>query len=323
MVFRKGLTPLTIGFAIDEPNQLLVSGSLADDSSTVAFTGWKKSWNAKLRPANAIAGYHTFALDVPEGHVGDPAVPQGNGYGSCTVTSSGQLTLAGKLADGEALTASTFLGPNGEAMIFRTLYASDSKGSVLGVLTIGSSDLSGSFTWSRPAATTSGQRLYSEGFPAILDLTAQGGRYAPPSSPQAYLGLTPGTDNARLTFSAGGIESANVTAPFAVSVGLHSKASINVAGGINPRRATLALVEKSGAMSGTIALEDANPLPAPSLPRLIKRTITFQGIAVPIKGVLTGCGFFLLPQLPDPGPPPDTVTTSPVLSGQVRLESTP
>lgn len=321
-VARKGQTPLTFTFTVDPPANA-IAAQLTDGDVTLGFVGWRKVWDAKAHPADTFAGYHTFALDIPVDLAGNAAIPQGNGYGSFTVSAGGTLMVAGRLADGEVVTSSTFVGPLGEIAIYRALYTTKPKGSVVGRLDIAPPVLSGALSWSRPANPSATQRLYKAGFPVVVNLTASGGRYDPPEAPLVFLGLTQGSNNGRLTFSEGGMEAANVLDPVEVSIGAKSKVTLPVSPAANPHRLTLVLNEKTGLIRGSFTLEDANPLAAPALPRAIKRPVAFEGIAVRSGALLKGCGFFLLAQLPSAGPSATTPATSPILSGQVILEAAP
>jgi hypothetical protein len=77
-------------------------------------------------------------------------------------------------------------------------------------------------------------------------------------------------------------------------------------------------VFKHGLVKGSFALEDANPVVG-GKPALIKRSVTFEGIAIPEGDVVRAYGFFLLPQLPSDETPLPAKTA--ILSGQVVLEA--
>lgn len=315
---RKGLPSLQVSWRLDASNHLLTLGALTDGTDALAFTGWRNKWS-KTTPATAdFGGYHAFALEIAPTYAGNVAVPQGNGFGSFTVAADGKLTLAGKLADGEALTGATFIGPEGQIAVFRTLYTTKDKGSVAGALDINTPALSGALTWWRPANPAATHRLYKAGFPAVLDLSAVGGRYNPPSATQAFLNLAPGAGNAVLSLAEGGVEG-SVAAPedldIPVGIALKGKTTLPANATANPRKPTLTLTEKTGAIKGGFTLEDANPVPG-GKPAVIKRTVTFEGIAVPEGAALRSYGFFLLPELPAQGGP----ALTPTRSGQVVLE---
>src|SRR5690606_18086458 len=101
---------------------------------------------------------------------------------------TGKLKVTGRLSDGTAFTTATFAGPNGEVLVFRTLYLANARGSVIGEFKIeegmdvnGPDDntLQGSLSWWRPATPSPTARLYGAGF-GPLDLEAVGGRYVAP-----------------------------------------------------------------------------------------------------------------------------------------------
>ena len=62
------------------------------------------------------------------------SIPQGFGYNSLNVAADGRLRWSGKAADGQTLTGSTPLGPNGQAGLLQTLYKSMGTLSLLGTL---------------------------------------------------------------------------------------------------------------------------------------------------------------------------------------------
>jgi hypothetical protein len=309
-VSRQGAGPLTLTFNVDAANMKLEAAAITDGAASAAVSAWRNG-SAGLGVKSSSEGYHTFLLDLPPEFAGRADVPQGNGYGSITITATGRVMMTGKMADGEMLTSSTFAGPNGEVAVYRLLYDPAHRGSVVGRLDVRADLVSGSLTWSKPAQAAS-KRLYADGFAGLIPLTAVGGRYQPPVAPQVLLDLDAGVANAQLWLLEGG---AGITAPLEVSIGEHNRTTVLTPPLQNPRKVTLNLTPKSGIVRGTFVMEDANPLPPPALPRLLKRTVPFEGISVPTAGGMRSGGFFLLPQLPLA---PSEVT--PVLSGQVLLE---
>jgi hypothetical protein len=73
-----------------------------------------------------------------------------------------------------------------------------------------------------------------------------------------------------------------------------------------------------GACTGEFTLVDADNTVTPSVDRT--RKVGFQGMIVNDGGTSKIFGFFLLPQMPQAGPPVTTLANSPILSGQVLLE---
>ncbi|HCN28323.1 MAG TPA: hypothetical protein DIT64_06040, partial [Verrucomicrobiales bacterium] len=52
----------------------------------------------------------------------------------------------------------------------------------------------------------------------------------------------------------------------------------------------------------------------------VKRAVKYQGIIINDGGKWVGVGYFLLPQLPQVGPPFTTTKNSPILSGLMLFE---
>jgi hypothetical protein len=272
--------------------------------------------------------------------------PQGTGYGTLTVTTAGAATWSGKMADGVVSTCSTTMGPNGEVPLHFMLYTNtgsahgwaQASGTAPNLLL----DSMGTFDWIK-SAQTAATLNYKNGFP-LHSLTVIGAQYIKPTvASPLVLGIAPATSgtNARLVFSEGGLATLNYTGPPAVNIvgatnaaeltsdntfRILGTATANSVSLPNPNPATFALTisATTGAFSGSFILHgDQNPTKATT--SLINRTGTFSGVCVTrntgTPTLTLGVGYFLLPELqPYPGL---SVTTSPLLSGQVLLESAP
>ncbi len=233
--FKLGITPGTL----PAPSvTVLTDATISDGTNTATFKGWRNNWAATAvsgvsAKADAYAGDYTFGMMLPDGSplIGDTQVPQGAGYGIFKVISAGTFTLAGRTADGETLTGSYWIGPNGEFFIFQLLYTTTIKGSILGELQIEAAalnennDIFGDLTQVRPpnSAALTAARTYRSGFGTTLTASgvtpttvtqpvpfdAVGGRYiAPPVTGTVFMGLTAATDpnrNAELIFSEDGV----------------------------------------------------------------------------------------------------------------------
>ena len=123
----------------------------------------------------------------------------------------------------------------------------------------------------------------------------------------------PGTNNAKLVFTAGGLTGPSPITPAAMAASLNRPLRItsgNIADfstpSSNPTGLSLTLNATTGAMSGSFTLIDG----------LVSRPVTFHGVLVPRLSIKMGVGYFLLPELPTPA-------TSPILSGLVKLEAGP
>ncbi len=307
---RAGNPAIEMDVTIDASSQTLV-GTVSLGAAPAGVSGWRQVWSTTSLPAQELAGYYTVGLDVQGLSVGDPAVPQGTGYLSCSVGLDGRLTWAGKTADGSAVTSSTFLGPNGQSLMFQTLYAN--TGSWLGVIQLTPDGLaaftnntwSGTVSWLRkPQAPSS--RSYQPGF-GPLDLTAYG-KYLAADNRSVVLGLPTGGSTAALLMASGGVESSTTnpdvaafTYTSALSVVMPTAGSPN-----NPGKAALSINKSTGFVSGRFTLSD--------LSGAVIRKVAFEGMIIrPPTGTRKAFGFFLLPQLPNPA-------TSAILSGQVVVE---
>jgi hypothetical protein len=131
-----------------DAGQNSATGELTDGgANTAAVNAWRKS----LSPA-AFAARYGFTLQQPNA---DPALPQGNGTGSVKFDLSGNVLVAGILPDNSAFTGSTFVGPEGQVLIYQSLYSDG--GSLVGApaitaaASIANNTIAGELSWSAPA----------------------------------------------------------------------------------------------------------------------------------------------------------------------------
>jgi autotransporter-associated beta strand protein len=337
-ILRKGKSSLVVSFTLDRDTNFLIDGSITDGTDTLNFNGWRKIWS-KTAPASVFAGTvapignFTFGLNIPDskqGTVDHDDIPQGTGYGSFTVNpTTAALTVAGKLADGTAYTSATFLGPDGQVAVFKTLYKAPSLGSIVGSMAVvadvvpEANTLGGTINWWRPASTNPKERIYRLGF-APMDLTVVGARYVNPIAPSLILGLDSNAlapDNAMISFAEAYIDVPGPTPDVTLTVGLKNKITMPLAGGpLNPRKTTLSVVAAKGTMTGTFTLVDPDPMDLTAT-KFITRKVTFQGQIVRDALGDKAFGYFLLPKLPiDPG---ETSVNTRIFSGQVILEAVP
>jgi hypothetical protein len=323
------LSALTMTFNIGD-DSLLTGGVLTDGTSNISFHGWRNAFSGGA--GTGYEGLHNFAFGLPEldPSVGQASVPQGVGFGSFTLSNAGVVTFGGTstlMADGASLgTYSTIIGPSGQFVIFKPLYTTTQKGSILAELDLddkgnANSDdntLSGTGTWSRPADPSSTQRTYKAGFGPV-NLTFEGGRYVAPS---LVLGVTAGNNNAKLEFEQGGLP-ARLDPNVSVSIQAGNVVTVNApnpAGTKFASTSTAASMTSTGYFKGEFTLFDDDPTTAANNNNEVKRVVTFVGIIYPKGTGLTGAGYFLMPQLPSDGPPPTTSSNSPILSGGAFFE---
>jgi autotransporter-associated beta strand protein len=321
-----GLTPATSPLP---PPANLINATISDGVNTVAFKAWRNNWAAKAvtdisAVPSAYLGLYNFGLMLSDADplVGNTAVPQGAGYGSFTVAPAGSYTLAGRTPDGETLTGSSFVGPNGELFVFQPLYKTTPKGSLLGEMQIDTrgnagaddNDLTGAMTHVRPPnvakITATASRDYRSGFGTTLvvpnvtpstvtapvNLVVMGGRYvAPPKTGNVILDMPAG--EADLIFSedgdldnspAAGDVATSDNPDVVVSIAAGSKITIPkrnvlVLPAVNPAGTTLLATPTTGVFSGKFALDDSNPVPGQT-PAIVKRSVSFQGLIIRVRG---------------------------------------
>jgi hypothetical protein len=299
----------------------------------------------------ALATVYTAALDIEAPHAGtaDPdqaniVFPQGNGYGTLTVTTTGTASWSGKMADGTVTTAAVTMGPHGEVPLHFMLYGN--TGSAHGWVQASGADPGqlldnmGTFDWLK-APQTAATLSYKAGFP-LHNLTVAGAKYIKPTATSPLvLGLpatAAGTPNAALAFSEGGLtaltydgiqppvriigaaDAANLAAHARFRIAGTAAANTVTPPSPNPVNIAMTITAATGVFNGSFILHgDQDPTKA--APALINRTATFSGICV-TRGtgsppLVQGAGYFLLPELTQGV----SVKAAPVLSGQVVLET--
>jgi hypothetical protein len=346
--FALGITPPAVA---GQPPVTVLVGSPAITAYggtprqvAVAFSAWRNNFAARAvadvsMTAAAFQGIYNFAFALPLADplvANDGKVPQGSGFASMNVAVAGTYILSGRTADGESLTGSAWVGPQGQCFLFAPLYTTTPKGSLLGRFEILSgatpaeNDISGNLDWIRPANPRATHRLYKNGFglpgtpvtePVGLELF--GGRFLPPPAAGTFFDLNPAVPGpvnfqADLTFS----EDRALSAPIAMDDPLNYNPNLT---GITVKARTvvtplptvfastrLAPVHSTGAFSGSFIIKDNNNL---------TRRSSFQGLMVPVRAGPSvdkvGLGYFILDQRPVGLEKP---TTSPQRSGLVQLQ---
>ncbi|MBB5039015.1 DUF4394 domain-containing protein [Prosthecobacter dejongeii] len=290
-----------------------VGGTFTTTAGFTGLSGWRKTFDKVINPAQDEMGYYSVALDLQPGSVGNVTIPQGSGYAAVTIALDGTTTVNGRTADGNTILSSGFVGPNGEVLIFQSLY--NKLGSIQGNLglTLGASGnyaenvLDGTVAWVKPATVT---RTYANAFgPITLDVY---GKYlARAAAGSVVLGLPSSSDPASLVFTQGGIALASINPNITDGVSLQRpslKLTLPTPGSSeNPGRTTLMLKAANGTLTGSFTLKDGT----------LQRKATFQGMIV--RGAdnsLLASGYFLLPQIPVGN---ETAAKAPILSGRFDL----
>lgn len=305
---RPANSPASLSFTIDATTGA-VTGTFTDRGNIYTLVGGVRNvWGTTPAPK---AGDFTSLFDIPSALVGDYETPQGSGYATFKVATNGTLTFAGKTADGIAFTLATFIGSAGEIVGISTFSGGTSV--LWGSPTIdGSNYLGGTLSWKKGvAAPASIDMAYRLGFDWTV-LTVTGSKYPVINNGDVFMGLTNVDGNAKLTFLEGGLVSGN-PAPFTFNI-RNTNLTKNIQTisypTVNPAKVSFALgATPLGTFSGKFTIN--NPVTT------LLRTISYQGVVTKTgANSYRTAGFFLVPQLPVPG---KTLTTSPVLSGQVIL----
>ncbi len=301
----------TLDIAIDLADDHKSTGTVNDSEfGSVGLAGWHQ-----IAAPVGRQGSYNFAILLPPAVAVDS--PEGTGFGSFKIGSTGDLTAAGMLADNTPFSTGGFVGPSGEVLVYQALYTG-AKGSVVGVMritedvatTYANNSLSGTASWTR--VPVAGSRF----FPASFSVTTalQGGKYNKPAS--IVMGLPAKVNNALLKASGGGLAGSSAM-PFSITA-----KNVTVLPTANPlldySHTACKVDPLTGAFSGSFTVSG----PDPYLPgALLKRPARYFGrICLTPEGTRRGFGFFILDQVPSATTnPPTTIKTSPQRSGSVLL----
>jgi hypothetical protein len=191
---RNGLPPLqfSLSFDLNDPDK--IAGMIKDAGAPVAQMEADRAQYAAvvsralpsvkrptmtLVPPPLLGNYTVVFGSKTPAQQGLPAAefPQGDGYGRLSVSKSGWVKLAGRLADGSTVSAGNSLSKSLNWPFYTNLYGA--KGSIGGVVTfrnLDGSDLDGlGLNWFRPAATAG--KVYPKGWEngIKVDLVGRGG----------------------------------------------------------------------------------------------------------------------------------------------------
>jgi ELWxxDGT repeat protein len=349
---RPGIAaPLDLTFTIadvtkDRLSAGLISSVNAGGPVNADVTGWKVTTNT-----GRYIGLYNFGLRLPamvnalaNENIGDDDVPQGDGYGSFTVSTRGALSIAGVTADGERITCATHVGPAGEVLLYQSLYTTVRRGSLWGQLNIGLGgdpdvptdniiNSSSVFDWTRPPATAvlataTNTRTYRAGFglpdtPVVdpVELEAFGGFYQPLAHLLQIANGSTTADNASLAFTDAGVN-LPTREPDLPNLAVNITAIRVLTASTALTRITA--IRTSGVFSGGFALADDDVTTTTSALNNkadeLKRSVSFFGLIVPEAGNHRGVGYFMLPQIP-PAAAATPARTAPILSGKVLLDN--
>jgi hypothetical protein len=203
-VVRSGKAFLTVELHINlaTPDDKMTGNVINSTSTgrTSALLGDRAVFNKKSNPATNYAGCYTMILPPDS----DSANESG-GYGYATLHNNlaGQVTIAGHLGDGTAISQTVPVSKDGYIPLYASLYSG--RGSILGWLTLTNNPsqtiIGTDLSWIKPSSRTG--KLYEAGF-TNTNITLLGSSYVPPNPGADILALTNGT----LTISNGNLAAA-------------------------------------------------------------------------------------------------------------------
>jgi N-acetylneuraminic acid mutarotase len=286
-----------------------VANTFVGTVNGAATRAFKLVWSPRSNRASQYTGYYTALADIPPALEGDFETPQGTSYFTTTATDGGTLNLVFSLADGQSATASSIIGAAGQLPLFASI--GKTGGTLLGEGLITASapinPVSGSVTWNKPTASAkSKDRAYRSGFQPVI-LTLAGGKYSPPVAGGVIMGLPNQNNNARLSYYAPSLSSAEAP-PHLISI-RNNKPTGTTNTLTLPAGLTFKLNTAKGTYEGSFTIPNAVPT--------LTRTYKYKGVSVRTALEWKAGGWSTFPALPQPG---QTLSTSDLLSGQVTLE---
>jgi hypothetical protein len=191
------------------------------------------------------------------------------------------------VADGNKFLTKTFVGNQGQVLLYQPLYGN--RGSLAGVLKITSgtaprlNTITGTPTWFKPEiAANSKDNAYRSGFDPI-PLNAVGGAYEPPAPGGIVMGLPTTADNANLEFTDGWLAafSGEFTQPLTITNPNPTKTANKALIPTSDYAVTMPILDSaSGSFSGTYT------------PVWFPRT-AYQGLIIPSGMGWQGIGYFM------------------------------
>jgi hypothetical protein len=234
------------------------------------------AWRAELmadravfssrNPATQFAGKYTVL--IPAG--GGDAEPQGDGYGTVSVSTGGTVKLLGRLPDGTSISQTAPVCRNGDWPLYIPLY--NGKGSLLGWVIFArrsaegdrpADDVHGQLSW---IVLAGGSRYYPAGFSndAIM---ASGNRYTPPAKGHRIIEVADGL----ISFSGGAL-----TTPFTNTVTI---STANKVVNSSANKLSLTFTGSSGLFSGSVTVPGT------------KHSFSYNGVV--LQGRNVGLGYFM------------------------------
>lgn len=254
---RNGAPTLGLSLLVNVTNNDVITGTVLGSTFTANLVANREVYNAKANPAS-FAGKYTFVFPGNNGR----GLPQGDGYGTATVSTSGSINSAISLADGTKVSLSSVATVGGQWPLFTPF--DGGQGEILGWLLFSNTvpeTLTGDVTWIK-SSSIPGARIYPGGFD--FETTVMGSAWNSGASP--LIGF-----NSGVVILSGGNLSTDITN----NVTVNGSSIVNTSGG----KLTLKLNTSSGVLSGSVA----NPL--------ARGSISFNGVFLQNQDV--GLGYSL------------------------------
>jgi hypothetical protein len=220
-----------------------ITGSAGGENIEIYKSAFSKSTTL------AESGKYTILLAPSQSGT---SVPQGVGYATLSISSSGNARLVGRLADNTSFSVSGPISSNPGAPDQFTIYDAGlyhSKGLLSGVITFNvtsGSDCDATIAWTKPATSS---HYYSSGF--TTDLNVTGSTYAPQKHTMV-LAFASSANNAEVTLVDG-----DLTAMLQEPV-TYTPANKVIAGGSTISKLKVSVKVSSGLFSGSFIDPQSN-----------------------------------------------------------------
>ena len=184
---RSGATPLKLLLQVDTADNARIVGTVSGGTWLASLDAERSAWNTTANPA-PFAGKYTL-LFPGAGNSADATQPQGDGFGTLTVSTLGKVTFSGTLADNTPFSQTTTASQLSQWPLYVSLYSR--KGQILGWLNFSNSvpNLSGVYDWIK--LTNPAAKFYPSGF--VIQTNAIGSKYQAPLAGMPLLNFTNGT----------------------------------------------------------------------------------------------------------------------------------
>ena len=221
-----------------------------------AFQAGRQAFDGKSPSSSAPSAFYTWQMPpAPQINGLQPdQFPQGHSVGTMKTSRAGSVSLAGTLADGSKITASSALSADLRLPLFVSLERG--AGSLNGWLTVDhelpDTDVAGQMLhWFKPARSAATHHPF--GWPEGLTLSFSGARFSSPAGESVLPDLSDVIGaNARLDFTDGGLKK-SLTKELSVSI--KNQVRLLPAAGAGY---TLKLSAKTGVFSGKVTLPDGS-----------------------------------------------------------------